>query len=138
MSQFSETTTRNSYPLVDALTLLGYPQGEVSNNYYTAQVRPGVGVCVAVMLNTTFIQFFPWGDDLEEAVGGRQRYSKFINAKAKGVRENYDKVLIVGDLGYSFTNKLSFMQCDAGADVLTIKCIIEEGIKECELSNKSS
>lgn len=107
---------------------LGYPDGEMANNYYTAQVTPEIGVVVAQMVGQYMIQFFPWGPDVWSGpnfdcvppIRGHQRYARFINSKTNP-----------GAYPFRLTpNTLPFMQCPVGTDLLTIKCLIEEGIKQ--------
>jgi hypothetical protein len=124
MSQFSETTRSSIH---EGFLQLGYPDAAIENTYYTAQVRRGLGVCIAAMLGSTFIQFFPWGAEEES---GHWHYTKHILSRAKGTVEQLrtDTVEPYEALGTSFIDKLPFMTCPADADLLTIKCLIEEGI----------
>jgi len=117
MSKFSETTI----PHPDSfLAHLGYPDGRFANTYYTAQVRPGLGVCVCKLISRYYVQFFPWdqGPLTTQDDHGHGRYAKYITQK------------VARD-----TKSFPFGECPGDADILTIKCIIEEGLKQCEQSN---
>ena len=112
MSQSSETTAKNE------LLLLGYPEQMYANEYYTARVTKDYGACVAKMIGAYFVQFYPWGD--EGPAVGHARYSNFIMHQAgrlDAISKKYDA--------------LPYFKAALGTDLLTIKCLIEEGIKQC-------
>lgn len=117
MSQSSETTIQNE------LLMLGYPEQVFFNDYYTARVTPEYGACVAKMIGAYFIQFFPWGEG--QAPNGHHRYAAFIMRQA-GRLEELDKKY----------DALPYFKLGLSVDLLTIKCLIEEGIKECHASSK--
>src|ERR1700761_2941150 len=73
MSLFSETTS--------SLLHLNYPKQVFANNYYTAEVRHGVGVCLAAMKNGLMVQFFPW-EGGPGSLYGHEAYAHFIQDKA--------------------------------------------------------
>jgi hypothetical protein len=111
MSQSSETTN------LPELLRLGYPEQRCANQYYTARVNETHGVCVAPMTNAVFIQFFPWGEPLmSSADHGHGRYAAFICRQASTLDEKY--------------KDLPYFKTSLDADLLTIKCLIEEGIKQ--------
>lgn len=116
MSQSSETVTHSDYDL------LGYPNQSYSNGYYTAQVRPGIGICLANMQGGTMLQFFPW-----EGVGvhGHDFYAKFITSKAA------DALAENGEL----FNKWPFLHTET-SELLIIKCMVEDGLNQVEKSNE--
>lgn len=114
MSQSSEMTKR-----AEDLIHLGYLNGKVHNEYYTAYVGPGLGMTVAFMVGgVCMVQFFPWTDANPD---GHEVYAKFITDKATQV---------MAKEGELFT-KYPFFSDDSG-DLLMIKCLIEEGIKQVE------
>lgn len=115
MSQFSETT--------NSLRYLGYPDQTITNNYYTAQVSPGIGVAIAIMKPAmVMVQFFPWDMSWQysgpETGSGHARYSCFITAKAT----------MDDAAGGDLFSKWPFELVDQ-LDILMIKCLIEETIK---------
>ena len=119
MSQSSETTTSSDYDL------LGYPDNSYGDGYYTAQPRPGIGVCIANMSGGTMVQFFPW--EAEPALGGgHTRYATFITAKATAA---------AADSGELF-QKWPFLHCDT-TELLIVKCMVEEGLNEVEKANET-
>jgi hypothetical protein len=110
------------------LPALGYPDGRYSNTYYTAQCARGIGVAVWDAGDFWFIQLFTWGNDewvkmptdIVHPLTGHSRYARHVIHNAKNcVVEN-----------------LPYMKCSIDADLLTIKCLIEEGINQCRLSSK--
>lgn len=124
MSQSSETT--------NSLEYLGYPEGLFANNYYTARIKPDVGVCVANMGSLErvwMVHFFPWsGPDwkesgpLEPTASGHERYARFICAKATAdIAANQE-----------LFHKWPFELCDVNDGILLLKCLIEETIKTLE------
>jgi len=117
MSQSSETTKRAE------LLALGYPEQMFHNDYYTAQVTETHGVCVAAMANTIFVQFFPWGSRWLSSDDGHGRYASFICGQATSLEDKY--------------KDLPYFKTGPDTDILTIKCLIEEGIEQCRLSSKS-
>lgn len=124
MSQFSETMTSK-------LEHLGYPDGKFTNNYYTAQCMPGVGLCVASLAGPmAYIQFFPW--ELPDVVTrhddtGHGRYARFICAKATATAATNGELF----------KKWPFETC-AVDDILMIKCIIEETIKRLKARSEQN
>lgn len=120
MSQSSETMTGIE------LLALGYPEQHFSNNYYTAKVCETHGVCIARMMGAIFIQFFPWSmpQYVNQDDGHRhQRYAGFITRQASSLDDKY--------------KGLPYEKLPLDTDLLTIKCVIEEGIKQCEQSTVS-
>jgi hypothetical protein len=108
--------------------MLGYPDGLYSNTYYTAQCAPGIGASVWDSGDKWFIQMFPWGDDewpemnigVERPLNGHSRYARHVTRNAQNTCvENYP-----------------YLKCSIDTDLLTIKCLIEEGINQCRLLAK--
>ncbi len=98
------------------LVHLGYPCGAVRNNYYTAMVAPGVGVCIAGMKDYSFVQFFPW--TYEPDLNGHKLYAQFISDKATTtMAENQE-----------FFAK--WPHYHVRLDLLLIKCAVEDGLKQ--------
>lgn len=96
---------------------LGYPEGAAMNEYYAARANESHGFCVAYMLGeTVMIQFFPWTD---RALSGHEAYAPFITNRA---------TQIMASKGELF-NKYPFVTAPT-TDLLMIKCLIEEKIKE--------
>ncbi len=113
MSQSSETMNNLRY--------LGYPDVTISNNYYTAQVSPGIGVAIAYMRpNMVMVQFFPWANNrLQPApMIGHEHYANFITAKATMTQAQNGELF----------SEWPFEIIDQ-PDILAIKCLIEETIK---------
>jgi hypothetical protein len=126
MSQSSETTTHSDFDM------FGYPNHGYSNGYYTAQPRPGIGICIASMSGGTMVQFFPWAlqpdihRDDNMVASGHAQYAAFITAKVTAdAAEN-------GEL----FQKWPFIHCDT-TELLIIKCVVEEGLKEVEKHNET-
>jgi len=116
MSQSSETTKTNK------LLYLSYPEQHVLNDYYTARVAPELGVTVCEMVGgCSIIQFFPW---IEEGGIGHEVYAKWITDRASQTMAS-NGVLFV---------RWPFLTTESD-DLLMIKCLIEEGIKEVERQN---
>jgi hypothetical protein len=120
MSQSSET-------MKSELLMLGYPEQMFANEYYTAKVAPEHGICVAKMIGAYFVQFFPWGPEpltipSPHPTTGHHRYTNFIMRQASSLDDKY--------------KDLPYYKLALGADLLTIKCVIEEGIKQCQPSSK--
>ena len=115
MSRSSETTTSSDY------NMLGYKDNSYSNGYYTAQARPGIGVCVAYMTGGTMVQFFPW-DGPEQ---GHALYAAFITGKATAA---------AAEKGELF-EKWPFMHTESN-ELLIIKCMVEEGLNQVEKMNE--
>lgn len=123
MSQFSETTIAD-------LLHLGYPDGHISNDYYTAQVLPGVGICVAIMANKVYaVQFFPW--DMYPRDTGHGRYGGFIMAKATAGASAASVCAVNQELFRVWPFEL----CNINDGILVLKCLIEETIKSLETKN---
>lgn len=126
MSQSSETTTRSNYDL------LGYPDKSYNNGYYTAQARPGIGVCIANMSGGTMVQFFPWPSqpdihrDDNMVASGHELYAKFITDKATAVAAEEGELF----------RKWPFMHSET-SELLIIKCMVEEGLNEMEKVNEN-
>ena len=120
MSLFSETTS--------SLLHLNYPKQTFANNYYTAEVKPGVGVCLAAMKNGLMVQFFPW----EEGSGcryGHHAYAAFISDKATTTLAQNKEL---------FT-RWPFIIIEQEADnLLLVKCAIEEGLAKQEKWNEAN
>lgn len=96
---------------------LGYPEGATMNEYYSARADEGHGFCVAYMLgDVVMIQFFPWTD---RALSGHEAYAAFIIDRA---------TQIMASKGELFA-KYPFVTAPT-TDLLMIKCLIEEKIKE--------
>ena len=112
MSQSSETTRGVE------LLALGYPEQRFANEYYTSRVSEGFGVCVSPLASMTFIQFFPWVGGIGGLVHGHARYAAFITKSSQSTLDKY--------------RGLPYYKIPLDTDVLTIKCLIEEGIKECQ------
>lgn len=104
------------------LLMLGYPEQMFANDYYTARVTEDHGACVALMVGAYFVQFFPWHDFIP-AGSGHVRYTGFIMRQARSLDDKY--------------KDLPYFKAAPGTDLLTIKCLIEEGIKQCHTSSKS-
>lgn len=99
---------------------LGYANEGWYNSYYTAQVAPGIGVCVAKMLGAWMVQFFPWEEDrggLQEH--GHHKYVNFITIKAHSIVKE----------GKNLFQRWPFLQTDSD-NTLVLKCIIEDGIRQ--------
>lgn len=120
MSQSSETVTTSDFDL------LNYPDQGYGNGYYTAQARPGIGVCIAAMSGGTMVQFFPWGRvSADEArIVGHHLYAKFITEKATAA---------LAEVGELFT-KWPFMHTESN-ELLIIKCLVEDGLNQVEQWN---
>jgi len=107
---------------------LGYPEGAIMNEYYTARVTPDEGMTVAYMVgDVVMIQFFPWTD---RALSGHEAYAQFITNRATQI------MAAKGDL---FT-KYPFVTAPT-SDLLMIKCLIENATKEmidAKHSNRSA
>jgi hypothetical protein len=119
MSKSSETT--NSFDL------LGYPNQTFDHGYYTAQARPGIGVCVGNMTGGTMVQFFPWPrqpdiyrDDNMHA-SGHDLYARFITAKATAAAAENGELF----------QKWPFMHSET-TELLIVKCMVEEGLNQVE------
>ena len=110
MLQSSETTK-------SSLELLAYPGQGFENNYYTAQPRPGIGVCIAYMLDGFMVQFFPWADGRK----GHEQYAAFIVAKA--TTDSAEK----GDL----FDRWPFLHCKE-SNMLLVKCMVEDGLNQIQ------
>jgi hypothetical protein len=117
MSRSSETTNQ--------FELLGYPDQAFSNSYYTAQARPGIGVCVATLSRGTMVQFFPWRNPDDPSDTGHGRYSRFIVDKTSQV---------AAEKGGLF-DKWPFFHTD-NSELLIIKCMVEEGLNQVEQFNE--
>lgn len=121
MSQSSETTTPSDFQH------LGYPDSSEGNGYYTAQPRPGIGVCIAALQGGTMVQFFPWEELEAQAAAltrGHERYAAFITSKATAAR---------AEKGELFT-RWPFIYAE-NADILIVKCMVEEGLNQVEQMN---
>ena len=116
MSQSSETTKTSRF------SYLGYPDGQVENEYYTARVAPALGVTLCDLQgDVTIVQFFPW----EEAdPDGHAVYSKWITARASQIMASKGDLFV----------RWPFLTTESD-DLLMIKCLIEEGINEVERQN---
>lgn len=119
MSQSSETTWTR-------LQALSYPEQCWHNNYYTAQVRPGAGVCIAEMVDCLMIHLFPWSDEIG-ALSGHEAYAAFITAKATTIQAQ-DKELFF---------HWSFQTIKDSTDLLMVKCTIEHMLQQAEDYNAS-
>ena len=96
---------------------LGYPEGVIMNEYYSARADEGHGFCVAYMLGgVVMIQFFPWTD---RALNGHEAYAAFIIDRA---------TQIMASKGELFA-KYPFVTAPT-TDLLMIKCLIENATKE--------
>ena len=116
MSQSSETTKAG-----EDFLALKYPEQRFSNDYYTAKVAETYGVCISRMVGCTFIQFFPWVSPLlSSSDHGHGRYAAFICRQA-GRLEDIDKKY----------DSLPYYKLPVDIDLLTIKCLVEEGIIQC-------
>lgn len=105
--------------------MLGYPEQMFGNEYYTAKVSEHHGVCIARMVGAVFVQFFPWGKPLlSSADDGHGRYAAFICRQARSLDDKYKGP--------------PYFKLPLDTDLLTIKCLIEEGIKQCEQLTASS
>lgn len=106
----------------ETLLKLNYPEQSIQNNYYTARVDDNVGVTIAKMHGSVFVQFFPWqyGDTLPIATG-HERYAAFICGKATQSEATR---------GELFT-RWPYLECTAEVqlDLIMIKCLIEDGRK---------
>lgn len=107
----------------ETLLKLNYPEQAVENNYYTAKLDKDVGVTVAYMVSTIFVQFFPWHTEgiLEHATG-HDRYANFITSKATSAQAAKAEL---------FT-RWPYMELKSGnePDLLMVKCMIEDGHKQ--------
>ena len=123
MSQSSGTTRLQDKDWPE-LMQLGYPLGRCQNQYYTAQIDENYGVCVAPMLSAIFIQFFPWGINgvVTSPTNGHEHYCNFIMRQSSSLDQKY--------------MDLPYFKLELDTDILTIKCLIEEGIKQCQLSSR--
>lgn len=120
MSQSSETTWTR-------LQALNYPEQSWYCNYYTARVRPGVGVCIAELSDLMMVQLFPWpGVDIHRddnmVPRGHEAYAAFITAKAT-TAEAQDKELFC---------RWPFQTIKDNTDLLVVKCAIEHGLQQAE------
>lgn len=96
---------------------LGYPEGAIMNDYYTARITPEEGVCVAFMVGeVVMVQFFPWND---RALSGHEAYASFITNRA---------TQIMASKGELF-GKYPFITTPT-TDLLMIKCLIQNAIEE--------
>lgn len=102
---------------MEQLLKLNYPDQNVRNGYYSAHVAPGIGVTVAQMVTTTFVQFFPWNDSCTD---GHGRYAAFITAKATQADAVKAELFI----------KWPYLESKELDDLLIIKCLIEDGLKQ--------
>ena len=101
----------------DNLIHLGYPEGAIMNEYYSARADEDCGFVVAYMMgDVVMIQFFPWTD---RALSGHEAYAAFIIDRA---------TQIMASKGELFA-KYPFVIAPT-TDLLMIKCLIEEKIKE--------
>lgn len=125
----SSETTNNRPELVE----LGYDEGHFGAGYYVAKCGDDLGVCVAPVGTICMVQLFPWGSDKWEMPGQAKyvipltshgRYSRFLWKKSSApISET------IWDYPY--------FKCPVDTDLLTIKCLIEEGIKQWQASSKS-
>ena len=110
----------------DNLIHLGYPEGAIMNEYYSARADEDCGFVVAYMMgDVVMIQFFPWPSkpdihrDDNMLASGHEAYAAFITNRATQIMANK---------GELFT-KYPFITAPT-IDLLMIKCLIEEKIKE--------
>jgi len=120
MSQSLETTTTSS-----DFDVLGYPDQDYGMGYYTAQARPGIGVCVANMTGGTMVQFFPWTNEKDASDTGHARYAAFITDKATAAKAEEGELF----------QRWPFLHADTN-ELLIIKCMVEEGLNEVEKANE--
>lgn len=122
-------TTNNRPELVE----LGYGEGHFGAGYYVAKCADNIGVCVATYGTVCIVHLFPWGDDKWEVPGqanyvipltSHSRYSRFLLEKSRAGSNS-----TLWDYPY--------FKCPWDTDLLTIKCLIEEGIKQWQASSKS-
>lgn len=104
---------------MEQLLKLNYPGQNVRNGYYSARVAPGVGVTVVQMATTTFVQFFPW-DAASATRDGHESYAAFITAKATQADAAKAELFI----------KWPYLESKEVDDLLIIKCLIEDGLKQ--------
>jgi hypothetical protein len=112
MSNSSEKTKET-----EELIHLGYPHGQVQNEYYSARATDMMGIVVSYMSGgVVMIQFFPW----EAGEGtGHQRYAQFITDRASQVMASKGELFVK----YPFITALA-------TDLLMVKCLIENAIEE--------
>jgi hypothetical protein len=107
---------------VHELEALGYLHPQTAHLYYTALVRIGLGVCIAKMHGGWMIQFFPW-TDLRKS--GHDTYASFLHDKATAVLAANGQLM----------SQYPFLDTKED-DILLIKCLVEEGIKQVERYNE--
>lgn len=97
--------------------VLGYAEATVSNGYYTGKVAPSIGVAVAPMIGYWLIHMFPWDGYATGSASGHDRYTAYLLSIARSV---------------FLTHTSIHRTVDLDADMLTIKCLIEDALNQLQ------
>jgi hypothetical protein len=117
---------------LEDLPKMGYGSSRISNYYFTCRVGPDKGASIAKLSEQWFVQFFPWTegpsihrDDTMEVASGHEAYANFITSQASQASASGGKLF----------DKWPFLLCPLDVDILTIKCVIEDGLAEITRTN---